>query len=71
MTYYKCKIVVKLSPEGVLWYYPHYKQYWWSLRWINHHGWMDIRKAEMEIKAKFKIRKAKIKNINHGNDKRG
>lgn len=71
MIYYKCRITVRLSTEGVLWYYPEYKKHWWSLNWVNHHGWMDIKKAEMEIKAKLKIRKAKSKNKNNGNNSIG
>lgn len=66
MIYYKCRIRVELSKDNILFYYPEYKKHWWSLKWVNHHGWFDIKKAEMEIRAKLRIKKAKLKTINNG-----
>jgi hypothetical protein len=61
--FYKCRIRVELNPDGVLWYYPEFKKHWWNT-WMNYHGWLDVKKAEMEIKARLKLKSRK-----HGNNK--
>lgn len=68
MIYYKCRIRVELTKTGLLFYYPEFKKHWWS-KWVNHHGWLDIKKAELEIKAKLKV--INKKNKNYGNNSIG